>query len=100
MSEIKQHIVARHLRAEPTSHVLRYRKGRLVSSGQGGAFWFRPLNAAIAKVTPTWHGVELARHLSSGNLGTSDLVHLGYLLVLSAIGLYFVQREFRKHMTQ
>lgn len=50
MSEIKQHIVARHLRAEPTSHVLRYRRGRLVSSQQGGAFWFRPLNAAVAEV--------------------------------------------------
>jgi regulator of protease activity HflC (stomatin/prohibitin superfamily) len=50
MSEIRQHVLVRHLRAEPTSHVLRYRKGRLVSSGRGGAFWFRPLSAAIAEV--------------------------------------------------
>lgn len=50
MSEIRRRVVGRHLRAEPTSHVLRYRKGRLVSSGRGGAFWFRPLNAAIAEV--------------------------------------------------
>lgn len=50
MSEIRQHVVARHLRAEPTAHVLRYRKGRLVSSARGSAFWFRPLNAAIAEV--------------------------------------------------
>lgn len=50
MSEIKERVVGRHLRAEPTSHVLRYRRGRLVSSERGGAFWFRPLNASIAEV--------------------------------------------------
>lgn len=50
MSEIRQRVVGRHLRAEPSSHVLRYRRGHLVSSTRGGAFWFRPLNAAIAEV--------------------------------------------------
>jgi len=48
MTDIKRYPVLSHLRAEQTSHILRYRKGRLVSSAQGGAFWFRPLTAAIA----------------------------------------------------
>lgn len=40
----------RHLRAEPTSHVMRYRRGRLVREGPGLAFWFRPITTAIAEV--------------------------------------------------
>ena len=35
--------MVRHLRAEPTSHVMRYRRGRLVAEGPGLAFWFRPI---------------------------------------------------------
>jgi len=40
----------RHLRAEATSHVLAYRGGKVVRSGRGVAFWFRPMAAAIAEV--------------------------------------------------
>ena len=40
----------RHLRAEPTSHVMRYRRGRLAQEGSGLAFWFRPITTAIAEV--------------------------------------------------
>src|SRR3712207_3078732 len=40
----------RHLRAEPTMHVLHYRRGRLVSQRPGNAFWFRPINTAAAEV--------------------------------------------------
>lgn len=40
----------RHLRAEPTSHVMRYRRGRLVRAGAGLAFWFRPITTAIAEI--------------------------------------------------
>src|SRR5918999_3290267 len=40
----------RHLRAEPTSHVLRYRKGRLRADGPGLAFWFRAMNSAVVEV--------------------------------------------------
>ena len=50
MSDIKQRPIVSHLRAEPTTHVLRYRKGDLVSAKQGGSFWFRPMNTAIAEV--------------------------------------------------
>ncbi len=50
MAEIKNYGVARHLRAEPSFHVLRFRRGRLVASGRGLAFWFRPLSTSIAEV--------------------------------------------------
>src|SRR3954447_24801870 len=42
--------IVRHLRAEPTSHVLDYRSGRLRREGPGLAFWFRPINTAVAEV--------------------------------------------------
>jgi len=50
MAEIKRMMWMRHLRSEPTAHVLRYRKGRLLQSGTGLAFWFYPMNAAVAEV--------------------------------------------------
>ena len=50
MAHIQRFFFLRHLRAEPTSHVLRFRRGRLIRSGRGLAFWFRPLAAAIAEV--------------------------------------------------
>jgi regulator of protease activity HflC (stomatin/prohibitin superfamily) len=50
MADIKTYPVVRHLRAEPTAHVLRYRRGELRAAGAGLAFWFRPINAAVAEV--------------------------------------------------
>ena len=40
----------RHLRSEPSFHVLQYRGGRLKRSGRGLAFWFHPLSASIAEI--------------------------------------------------
>jgi len=50
MAEIRSFPVVRHLRAEPTSHVLRYRSGELHREGAGLAFWFRPINTGVAEV--------------------------------------------------
>ena len=50
MAEIRRFPFVRHLRSEPTSHVLHYRRGRLARSGRGQTFWFRPLAAAVAEV--------------------------------------------------
>lgn len=50
MADIKTRPLVRHLRAEPTSHVLHYRRGDLVREGAGLAFWFRAINSAIAEV--------------------------------------------------
>jgi regulator of protease activity HflC (stomatin/prohibitin superfamily) len=50
MAEIKNWGIVRHLRADPTSHILYFRDGRLVASGRGLAFWFLPLKASLAEV--------------------------------------------------
>src|ERR687895_398835 len=50
MAAITTYPLLRHLRAEPTAYVLRYRRGRLIASGTGLAFWFRPLHAAVAEL--------------------------------------------------
>ena len=50
MAEIKTFPLLRHLRAEPTAQVLRYRKGSLRREGPGLAFWFSPNSAAVVEV--------------------------------------------------
>lgn len=50
MADIKRYWLLSHLRTQPTSHVLRYRKGRLAGSSAGAAFWFRRLTTAVAEV--------------------------------------------------
>lgn len=50
MAEIKTYPLVRHLRADPTAHVIRYRRGELRAAGAGLAFWFRPISAAVAEV--------------------------------------------------
>lgn len=53
---------------------------------------------AFAKITPSWHGVELARHLATGDLARADVVHIGFLVGFCAVGFFLVQRQFRKHL--
>ena len=50
MADITTLPFLRHLRAEPTSHVMRYRRGNLAAEGPGLAFWFRPISTAVAEV--------------------------------------------------
>ena len=50
MAEIQRYPIMRHLRAEPSFHILRFRRGKLVASGRGLAFWFRPLNTSVAEI--------------------------------------------------
>lgn len=50
MAEIRTYPLVRHLRAEPSSHVLRFRYGRRVASGRGLTFWFRPLSTSLAEI--------------------------------------------------
>jgi lipooligosaccharide transport system permease protein len=70
----------------------------------GGAFypvgqlpdWMEP----IAKATPLWHGVELCRGAVHGRLEWgSSLVHVGYLLLLAAIGWTLSARSFAKRLS-
>jgi regulator of protease activity HflC (stomatin/prohibitin superfamily) len=50
MAEVRTYPVVRHLRAEPTAEVLRYRRGKLVAEGPGLAFWFAPRSTQAAEV--------------------------------------------------
>ncbi len=50
MAAIHNYLFIRHLRAEPSSHVIHYSNGRLRRSARGAAFWFTPLDAGIVVV--------------------------------------------------
>ena len=50
MAEIRRYPWFRHLRSEPSFHVMRHRKGALTASGRGLSFWFRAMNTSVAEV--------------------------------------------------
>ncbi|GJE43262.1 SPFH domain-containing protein [Methylobacterium soli] len=50
MATIHRYGFVSQLRSEASSHVIRYRKGRVRQSGRGLAFWFRPEATSIAEV--------------------------------------------------
>jgi hypothetical protein len=50
MAEIRRYPFVRHLRANPSACVVRYRSGTPVARGPGLAFWFRSLSAAAVEV--------------------------------------------------
>jgi regulator of protease activity HflC (stomatin/prohibitin superfamily) len=50
MARISRYPFISHLRSEASTHVIRYRNGRAIRAGQGLAFWFRPLDTAIAEI--------------------------------------------------
>jgi len=53
----------------------------------------------LAKLTPLWHGVDLTRMLVLGTVdGSLALVHVAYLLVLSAFGWWLAVRRLEKRL--
>lgn len=50
MAYLRNFGFAAQLRADASSHVIRYRKGRVRQSGRGLVFWFRPETASIAEL--------------------------------------------------
>ena len=52
----------------------------------------------IARVTPLWHGVELARDATLGRLAVADLGHTAYLLVWVAVGTWLAVDGLRRRM--
>ncbi|MCU1441378.1 MAG: transporter [Rhodoglobus sp.] len=49
----------------------------------------------VVQALPLWHGVELVRGLTTGAIGPAMLVHVGYYLVMVAVGLVFTTRRLR-----
>ncbi len=50
MAEIRKFPIWRHLRGDPSFHILRFRRGELRESGRGLSFWFHPMNTSIVEV--------------------------------------------------
>jgi regulator of protease activity HflC (stomatin/prohibitin superfamily) len=50
MATIKYFPLFRHLRAEPTNHVILWKDGQKRKSGPGLSFWFMPLGASLCEV--------------------------------------------------
>jgi lipooligosaccharide transport system permease protein len=47
----------------------------------------------VLPITPLYHGVDLMRQLTLGNVGWSALIHVGYLLGVLALGVWFTARR-------
>jgi SPFH domain / Band 7 family len=40
----------RYFKGEPSTHVIRYRNGKIAANGDGANFWYMPLNTSVAAV--------------------------------------------------
>ncbi len=49
----------------------------------------------VIQALPLWHGVELVRGLTTGALSSMMVVHIGYYLVMIAIGIVFTTSRLR-----
>jgi lipooligosaccharide transport system permease protein len=57
--------------------------------------WLQP----VAYVVPLWHASSFARDATLGTMSWwPDLLHLGYLLLCVALGLWFAERSLRRRM--
>jgi lipooligosaccharide transport system permease protein len=85
----------------PMNYIIRF--GSIPLSLFSGTFfpisrlpaWIRPL----AYATPLWHGVALCRSLALGTVTAgSAAIHVGYLTVMAAIGLWAGARSYRRRL--
>jgi lipooligosaccharide transport system permease protein len=47
----------------------------------------------LVQITPLYHGVALMRELMLGSVGLGALVHIGYLVLMGLVGVYFAARR-------
>jgi lipooligosaccharide transport system permease protein len=57
---------------------------------------YPPLLQTIVQLTPLYHGVDLLRSLTTGNLGPGLLVHVAYLAAMGIAGLLVARRRLDK----
>ena len=67
MAEIRRFPLVRHLRAERTSYVLKYKRGEVRRSGPGLAMWFWPMSTSIAEVPVDDREVPFVFHARSSD---------------------------------
>jgi lipooligosaccharide transport system permease protein len=81
-----------------TAFAVIYRVGLVPLFLFSGAFFpitnLPPLMQWLAVATPLWHGVDLTRMLTLGDLdATAALVHVAYLAVMLALGWWWAVRR-------
>ena len=54
--------------------------------------------ATAARFTPTWHGVQAARHLAAGDVSSHTVGHVGLLIGLALLGVVLVHQSFSKNI--
>jgi lipooligosaccharide transport system permease protein len=52
----------------------------------------------IVPLTPLYHGVDLLRALTLGNVGWTALIHVAYLLGVLALGVWFTARRLERKL--
>lgn len=62
MAQISKYPLLSHLRSEPNSHVIQYRRGASIRSGRGLAFWFMPLSAGLTELPADDRDVPILFH--------------------------------------
>jgi lipooligosaccharide transport system permease protein len=50
----------------------------------------------VIQLTPLYHGVDLLRALTTGSVGSGQLVNVAYLLVLGLAGTWIASRRVEK----
>jgi regulator of protease activity HflC (stomatin/prohibitin superfamily) len=67
MAEIRSFLIARHLRADPSMHVLAYRGGKRWRQGRGLSLWFMPLSVSLAEVPVDDRELSILFHGRTGD---------------------------------
>lgn len=67
MAEIRRYLMVRHLRAERSSYVLKYKRGQVDRAGPGLAMWFWPMSTSIAEVPIDDREVPFVFHARSSD---------------------------------
>lgn len=65
MASVTSLLFFRHLRGDSSSHILRFKSGRLEGSGRGLSFWYWPLNTSLAELPLDDRELSLLVHARS-----------------------------------
>ncbi|HEX6870239.1 MAG TPA: ABC transporter permease [Micromonosporaceae bacterium] len=57
---------------------------------------YGPVLQAVVEVTPLYHSVELLRDITTDRLNWTTLVHVGYLIAMTLVGLAIASRRINK----
>ncbi len=57
---------------------------------------YPPVLQVLVQLTPLYHGVDLIRGLTTGNVGPDLLVHVAYLVTMGLVGLAITSRRLER----